>query len=171
MAFTEPSHAYEMLWRFSANRQSAIGTPLVDRCDAADFCLHGEACDQLAGEQRRLDAHRAVAEATVAIAGRQRQIEPGGDDRQVRPIGIEDVLVRQRQVADAGGRRATGDVVRRKRHGQLHLTPGPDAPLHVGDRIRVWPAHIDPTVAYHEHMYVVTDARVVDVWGVDLRGW
>src|SRR3990167_5693243 len=30
MAFTEPTHAYEMLWRFSANRQSALGTPLAD---------------------------------------------------------------------------------------------------------------------------------------------
>ena len=30
MAFTEPSHAYEMLWSFSAKRQSALGTPLSD---------------------------------------------------------------------------------------------------------------------------------------------
>jgi len=30
MAFTEPTHAYEMLWRFSAKRQSALGTPLSD---------------------------------------------------------------------------------------------------------------------------------------------
>ena len=30
MAFTEPTHAYEMLWRFSAKRQSALGTPLAD---------------------------------------------------------------------------------------------------------------------------------------------
>lgn len=30
MPFTEPSHAYEMLWRFSTKRQSAIGTALSD---------------------------------------------------------------------------------------------------------------------------------------------
>src|SRR3990172_8051498 len=30
MAFAEPTHAYEMLWRFSANRQSALGTALGD---------------------------------------------------------------------------------------------------------------------------------------------
>ncbi len=30
MAFTEPTHDYELLWRFSTNRQSAIGTPLAD---------------------------------------------------------------------------------------------------------------------------------------------
>jgi tail tube protein len=30
MAFTEPSHAYEMLWRFSTKRQASIGTALSD---------------------------------------------------------------------------------------------------------------------------------------------
>lgn len=47
-----------------------------------------------------------------------------------------------------------------------------DAPLpSVGERVRVQPAHVDPTVAYHERMYVVRDATVVDEWAVDLRGW
>jgi len=43
----------------------------------------------------------------------------------------------------------------------------------VGDRIRVIPAHVDPTVAYHEALHVVDPAtdRVVEVWPVDLRGW
>jgi D-serine deaminase-like pyridoxal phosphate-dependent protein len=52
-----------------------------------------------------------------------------------------------------------------------HITFAAAAPVRIGDRIRVWPAHIDPTVAYHERMYVVTDERVVDIWAVDLRGW
>ncbi len=50
-------------------------------------------------------------------------------------------------------------------------TSHPHHPLRVGDHIRVWPAHIDPTVAYHERMYVVTGDDVVDEWAVDLRGW
>jgi D-serine deaminase-like pyridoxal phosphate-dependent protein len=41
----------------------------------------------------------------------------------------------------------------------------------VGDRVRVWPAHVDPTVAKHERMQVVRDGDVVDVWEVDLRHW
>jgi D-serine deaminase-like pyridoxal phosphate-dependent protein len=41
----------------------------------------------------------------------------------------------------------------------------------VGERVRVWPAHVDPTVAYHERMYVVRAGEVVDVWPVDLRNW
>jgi D-serine deaminase-like pyridoxal phosphate-dependent protein len=52
-----------------------------------------------------------------------------------------------------------------------HITFIPGEPVAVGDRIRVWPAHVDPTVAYHERMHVVSDGDVLDTWPVDLRGW
>jgi D-serine deaminase-like pyridoxal phosphate-dependent protein len=52
-----------------------------------------------------------------------------------------------------------------------HITFVPGSPVRVGDRIRVWPAHVDPTVAYHERMHVVDDDEVLDTWAVDLRGW
>jgi D-serine deaminase-like pyridoxal phosphate-dependent protein len=52
-----------------------------------------------------------------------------------------------------------------------HVTLAPQTPLHVGDRIRVVPAHVDPTVAYHERMHVVDGDRVIETWPVDLRGW
>jgi D-serine deaminase-like pyridoxal phosphate-dependent protein len=52
-----------------------------------------------------------------------------------------------------------------------HVTLAPHEPLRVGDRIRVLPAHIDPTVAYHEHLHVVEGDDVVERWDVDLRGW
>ena len=41
----------------------------------------------------------------------------------------------------------------------------------VGDRVRVLPAHLDPTVAKHERMWVAEGDEVVDEWAVDLRGW
>jgi len=41
----------------------------------------------------------------------------------------------------------------------------------VGDRIRVRPAHVDPTIAYHEHLHIVRGDEVVETWAVDLRGW
>ena len=44
-------------------------------------------------------------------------------------------------------------------------------PLRVGDRIRVLPAHVDPTVAYHDHLQVVDGEEVLERWAVDLRGW
>jgi D-serine deaminase-like pyridoxal phosphate-dependent protein len=49
----------------------------------------------------------------------------------------------------------------------------------VGSRVLVVPAHVDPTVAYHERMHVVAGldpdepgaAEVLETWPVDLRGW
>jgi len=52
-----------------------------------------------------------------------------------------------------------------------HLTFAPDSPVRVGDRIRVWPAHVDPTVAYHERLALVQDDQILEEWPVDLRGW
>ena len=52
-----------------------------------------------------------------------------------------------------------------------HLTLVPAARVRVGDRIRVLPAHVDPTVAYHEHLHVVEGDEVTERWDVDLRGW
>jgi D-serine deaminase-like pyridoxal phosphate-dependent protein len=52
-----------------------------------------------------------------------------------------------------------------------HVTFAPDAAVRVGDRIRVWPAHVDPTVAYHERLHVAVGEDVLDTWAVDLRGW
>jgi len=48
-----------------------------------------------------------------------------------------------------------------------HVTFVPAQPVRTGDRIRVVPAHVDPTVAYHERLHVSNG----DVWEVDLRGW
>jgi D-serine deaminase-like pyridoxal phosphate-dependent protein len=54
-----------------------------------------------------------------------------------------------------------------------HVTFAPDEPgsVTVGDRLRVLPAHVDPTVALHERMYLVDGDEVVERWPVDLRGW
>jgi D-serine deaminase-like pyridoxal phosphate-dependent protein len=56
-----------------------------------------------------------------------------------------------------------------------HVTFTTDAPLTVGDRVLVRPAHVDPTVAYHEALQLADgpgiDAEVIDKWAVDLRGW
>jgi D-serine deaminase-like pyridoxal phosphate-dependent protein len=50
-----------------------------------------------------------------------------------------------------------------------HTTVAPPRP--VGERVRVIPAHVDPTVAYHERMYLVDGDDVLETWPVDLRGW
>ncbi len=52
-----------------------------------------------------------------------------------------------------------------------HLTFAPEAALRVGDRIRVEPAHVDPTMAKHERLHLVAGEEVVEVLEIDLRGW
>jgi D-serine deaminase-like pyridoxal phosphate-dependent protein len=56
-----------------------------------------------------------------------------------------------------------------------HITFRPEAPVRAGDRVLVQPAHVDPTVAYHERFWVAGGpdlaAEVADEWPVDLRGW
>lgn len=54
-----------------------------------------------------------------------------------------------------------------------HVTfaPDADAPVRVGDRVEIVPAHVDPTVAYHDRIHLVSDGEVVEEWPVDLRGW
>jgi len=45
----------------------------------------------------------------------------------------------------------------------------------VGDRVRLAPAHVDPTVAKHERMWLVAESAsgdsTVEEWAVDLRHW
>jgi len=54
-----------------------------------------------------------------------------------------------------------------------HLTFSRDPLPLVGARVRVTPAHVDPTVAYHERMHLLASdgEHVAETWTVDLRGW
>ena len=52
-----------------------------------------------------------------------------------------------------------------------HIVFVPDKPIRPGDRIRILPAHVDPTVAYHERIYLTRGNVVAETWDVDLRGW
>lgn len=50
-----------------------------------------------------------------------------------------------------------------------HITFAPPRP--VGDRVRLVPGHIDPTMAYHERVHLCSGDEIVGTWPVDLRGW
>jgi D-serine deaminase-like pyridoxal phosphate-dependent protein len=41
----------------------------------------------------------------------------------------------------------------------------------VGSRVRVIPAHVDPTMAMHEHCWLVRGDEVLEHLPIDLRGW
>lgn len=50
-----------------------------------------------------------------------------------------------------------------------HVTFDPPEP--VGRRLRVIPAHVDPTVAYHRILHVTDGEDVIESWPIDMRGW
>lgn len=52
-----------------------------------------------------------------------------------------------------------------------HLSFASDEPVVLGDRVRVVPAHIDPTMAMHDIAWLVRGDEIVDRWPIDLRGW
>lgn len=53
-----------------------------------------------------------------------------------------------------------------------HVTFVPHAGVaSVGDRVRVVPAHIDPTMAMHEVAWLIRGNEVLNRWPIDLRGW
>ena len=52
-----------------------------------------------------------------------------------------------------------------------HLTFAPTERPAAGDRVRVIPAHVDPTMAMHDAAWLVRDDEVIDRWPIDLRGW
>jgi len=52
-----------------------------------------------------------------------------------------------------------------------HTTLAPADPVRPGDRMRVIPAHVDPTVAYHDAVHIVDGDQVIEHFDVDLRGW
>lgn len=53
-----------------------------------------------------------------------------------------------------------------------HVTFAPNgAGPGVGDRASIVPAHVDPTMAMHEAVWLVRDGEVIDRWPIDLRHW
>ena len=46
-----------------------------------------------------------------------------------------------------------------------------ESEVRVGDRIQLWPSHIDPTVNLHDVFYVLDDESVVDIWPITARGY
>ena len=47
----------------------------------------------------------------------------------------------------------------------------PDSPIAIGDRIRLAPSHIDPTINLHDAFYVLDGEKVIDVWPIAARGY
>ena len=54
-------------------------------------------------------------------------------------------------------------------HATIILPPA--STIRVGDRIELWPSHIDPTINLHDVIFAVDGDEVVEVWPVAARGY
>jgi len=52
-----------------------------------------------------------------------------------------------------------------------HVIFRPSGTVAVGEKVQVLPAHVDPTVAYHDAFWIVNGEDVIDRVAIDLRGW
>jgi len=73
------------------------------------------------------------------------------------------------QGMDHGNPSIEGATVRRL--SDEHINFEPETRLSIGDRVKIIPAHIDPTMAMHEAAWLVRGDEVIDRWPIDLRGW
>jgi D-serine deaminase-like pyridoxal phosphate-dependent protein len=88
-----------------------------------------------------------------------------GRDRAVADVGLKALAM------DHGNPTVPGAEVLFCSDEHVTFVPSAGQWPAVGDRVRVLPAHVDPTVALHAAMWLVDDEDVVDRWAVDLRGW
>jgi len=54
-------------------------------------------------------------------------------------------------------------------HALISLPPA--SGIKPGDRIELWPSHIDPTINLHDALYAAEGETVIDVWPVSARGY
>jgi D-serine deaminase-like pyridoxal phosphate-dependent protein len=91
--------------------------------------------------------------------------------------------VPERCVADCGHKATTKDhgyplvedlegasvISLNDEHATIALPPG--ATVAVGDRIRLRPSHVDPTINLHDVIYALDGEDVIDVWPIAARGY
>lgn len=51
------------------------------------------------------------------------------------------------------------------------ITMPAESHVKVGDRVQLWPSHIDPTINLHDVFFVVDGETVVDIWPITARGY
>lgn len=51
------------------------------------------------------------------------------------------------------------------------ITLPPESTIRPGDRIALWPSHIDPTINLHDVLYAVEGDEVVEMWPIAARGY
>jgi D-serine deaminase-like pyridoxal phosphate-dependent protein len=145
---------------------AVVGGDVVSAGGTGTYDLHDRVTEVQAGSYALMDTHYAqlglpfgqalFVEATV-ISVRERWAVA---DAGLKAFGM-----------DHGNPTVLGGRVLYLSDEHVTIVPDEGRAVRPGDRVRLVPAHVDPTVALHERMHVVDGAEVLESWPVDLRGW
>ena len=151
--------------------QAHVGGDIVSSGGTGTFDLHDRVTEVQAGSYALMDTQYATLEfdekgqpftLALSVLGTVISVSP---QWAVLDVGLKALGM------DHGNPSVDGVTVWFCSDEHLTYAPDGDERPRAGDRVRVWPAHIDPTMALHERLHVVEGDEVVDTWPIDLRGW
>lgn len=143
-----------------------VGGPVISAGGTGTYDLHDRVTEVQAGSYALMDTHYAQ----LGLPFEQACFVIGSVISSNRRFAVADVGLKALGMdhgnpsIDAAGVWFCSDE-----HVTFATDAGPQPD--VGDRIRVIPAHIDPTMAMHEVAWLVRGDDVLDRWPIDLRGW
>jgi D-serine deaminase-like pyridoxal phosphate-dependent protein len=159
------ARAMELLARAHAD----VGGEIVSAGGTGTYDLHADTgvTEIQAGSYALMDSQYAQHESPfVQAAFVVGTVISVGQDWSVADVGLKALGM------DHGNPAVTNSQVWFCSDEHITFQPDDGAPTAtVGDRVRVVPAHIDPTMAMHDVAWVVRDDEVIDRWPIDLRGW
>jgi len=148
-----------------------VGGDIVSSGGTGTFDLHDRVTEVQAGSYALMDTQYATLEfddkgqpfsLALSVLGTVISVSP---QWAVLDVGLKALGM------DHGNPSVDGATVWFCSDEHLTFAPEGDQRPRAGDRVRVWPAHIDPTMALHERVHVIESDEVVDTWPIDLRGW
>jgi D-serine deaminase-like pyridoxal phosphate-dependent protein len=143
---------------------AAVGGDIVSAGGTDTWDLHDRVNEIQAGTYALMDTHyggrgHPFRQACFVLA----TVIAANDEWAVADAGLKT------QGMDHGNPAIEGATVRFL--SDEHVTfVAPQRPR-LGEKIKLIPAHIDPTMAMHELAYLVRDDEVIDRWPIDLRNW
>ncbi len=151
-----------------ANAHRAVGGDIVSAGGTGTFDINDVATEIQAGSYLLMDTHYAKVglpfRRALSVLCRVISINTNGNylvvDGGLKSLGM-----------DHGNPTVDGAEVFFCSDEHTTLIPHEGTNWAIGDLVRLWPAHVDPTVAKHERMHIVDGDRVIDVYDIDLRHW
>jgi D-serine deaminase-like pyridoxal phosphate-dependent protein len=157
--------------RLLASASQDVGGEIISAGGTGTFDMHDETCinELQAGSYALMDTHYAKLnlpfDQSCFVLG---TVISKSNDWLVIDVGLKSLGM------DHGNPSVQGFDVLFCSDEHTTLEPSKEfakTNVSVGDKLRVIPAHIDPTMAMHEVAGLVRGDEVIDFWPIDLRGW